>query len=29
VQVLANGQPLTTNFSVRNIGLIYSVAYLF
>jgi hypothetical protein len=29
VHVLASGQPITTNFSVRNIGLIYSVAYLF
>jgi hypothetical protein len=29
VHVLASGQSITTNFSVRNIGMIYSVAYLF
>ena len=29
VHVLSNGQTITTSFSVRNIGGIYSVAYLF
>ena len=29
VHELTTGQPVTTNFSVRNIGLIYSAAYLF
>jgi hypothetical protein len=29
IHELPNGQPVTTNFSVRNIGAIYSVAYLF
>ena len=29
VHELTNGQAVTTNFSVRNIGAIYSVAYLF
>jgi hypothetical protein len=29
IQELPGGQPVTTNFSVRNIGVIYSVAYLF
>ena len=29
VKELSTGQPVTTNFSVRNVGLIYSFAYLF
>ena len=29
IHELPNGQPVTTNFSVRNIGAIYSFAYLF
>jgi hypothetical protein len=29
IHELTNGQTVTTNFSVRNVGAIYSVAYLF
>jgi hypothetical protein len=29
VHELATGQTITTNFSVRNVGIIYSLAYLF